>query len=610
MSLLLKHRRVMTEAVHLTLAALAVIACFLLRFEFTLEAQYRAMLALALPVVMAVKLVVFRGFGVRDLAWRYLGFADLLRLGAANLAASAVAAVALRMVIGEAFPRSIYVLDPIMAMTLMVAARTLVRVIDESGRRGNGAARTILIYGAGQAGVTVLAEIAASPRIGVRVAGFIDDDPGKSDLWIHGARVLGPGAELAAIAHRSGAAEVWIALAQASGAELTAILEKCRAAGVAAKRIPALSELIRHRVLVDQIRDVRLEDLLGRPPVSLDESAIRGRVAGRTILITGAGGSIGSELCRQIARHHPAALIGFDHAETALYQIDQEMREHFPEVRFIARVGSIRNRRRLAEVFRAHRPQSVYHAAAYKHVPMMETQLFEAVANNIFGTRNVAQAAVRFGVEDFVLVSSDKAVRPANVMGATKRAAELVCLSRSTARTRFAAVRFGNVLGSSGSVIPLFQRQIAAGGPVTVTHPEMRRFFMTIPEAAQLVLEAGAMGAGGEIFVLEMGEPVRIVDLARNLVMLSGLRPDGDIRIEFSGIRPGEKLSEELSGIEDGTVATRHAQIRTFSGRSSGVDLDPLKRSMQARDAAGVVEALQEMVPDYNPSRFVLSVGA
>ncbi len=613
MKLLLRHRRLASEMVHLLLAAVALPASFLLRFEFSLDAQYRAMLWLALPVVLAVKLIVFRGFGLRDLAWRYWGFSDLVRLGTANCVASAAAAVALRMAIGGAFPRSIHVLDFMVCLALMTAARAAARMIDEGARPRQDSARVVLIYGAGQAGVRVLSEVAANPRIGYRAAGFIDDDPGKRSLRIHGARVLGSGAELAGIARRTGALEVWIA-AGASGAELTSIFEKCRAAGVAAKRVPALAERIERGGLVEQIREVRLEDLLGREPVVLDETAIAGRICGRRILITGAGGSIGSELCRQIARFRPAAMIGFDHSETALYQIDQEMREQFPEVRFTAEVGNIRNRRRLREVFRAHRPQSVYHAAAYKHVPMMEAHLFEAVANNVFGTRNVARTAAHWSVEDFVLVSSDKAVRPVSVMGATKHVAERVCQEmESGARsvTRFSAVRFGNVLGSNGSVIPRFQRQIAAGGPVTVTHPEMRRYFMTIPEAAQLVLQAAAMrfeeAGGGEVFVLEMGQPVRIADLARNLVLLSGLQPDADIRIEFTGIRPGEKLFEELNAIDEDTVPTPHPQIRVFAGNSAGADLVGLTRAMRARDAAGVVLALKEIVPDYNPSSFVLN---
>lgn len=315
----------------------------------------------------------------------------------------------------------------------------------------------------------------------------------------------------------------------------------------------------------------------------------------------------------------PAALVGFDHGETPLYEIEQELAARFPEVAFFPEVGNIRDRRRLREVFRDHRPQSVYHAAAYKHVPMMEAHLFEAVENNVFGTHQVARAAIAAGCEEFVLVSSDKAVRPVNVMGATKRLAELVCLGAGglggedslRRETRFVAVRFGNVLGSNGSVIPRFRSQIAQGGPVTVTHPEMRRFFMTITEAAQLVLEAAAMGRGGEIFVLEMGEPVRIADLARKMVLLSGLRPDEDIPIVYTGIRPGEKLLEELHAANEETVETSHRQIRVFAGGALGVErledgLRALRQAAEARDAAAVVMCLKDLVPDYNPSGAVL----
>jgi FlaA1/EpsC-like NDP-sugar epimerase len=380
--------------------------------------------------------------------------------------------------------------------------------------------------------------------------------------------------------------------------------------------VPALSELIDSRVLAGQIREVRIEDLLGRPPARLDDSAVRSKITGQVVLVTGAGGSIGSELCRQLARHAPAALIGFDHGETALYEIEQELRTSYPDVLFIAEAGSVQSRPRLEEVFARHRPKWVYHAAAYKHVPMMEAHMFEAVQNNIFGTRNIARAAATWGASGFVMVSTDKAVRPTNIMGATKRAAELVCLleaARPAAGSRFktTAVRFGNVLGSNGSVIPRFRQQIAAGGPVTVTHPDMRRYFMTIPEAAQLVLQAGAMGAGGEIFVLEMGEPVRILDLARKLILLSGLRPDADIPIVFSGLRPGEKMYEELSAYEENTVATPHPQIRVFTGPSpdrvrAEQTLDQLRGAVRARDAAGLLIALKELVPDYNPSNSVL----
>ncbi len=604
---LLRHRRFVSEAIQIVLGAIALASAFLLRFEFTLEPAYAQMILRSLPLVLGIKFCVFRAFGLRDLAWRYLGFQDLARIATANMAASAAATIVLRIAIGSGFPRSVHFLDMLLCLTLMVAARAAARVYFEA-RTPSASARRILIYGAGKAGVTVLSEIRANPQLGYEVVGFLDDDPSKRNLRLHGIRVLGGSATLAEVARKSRVEEVLIALPNATGSELTLILEQCRAARVTAKRIPSLVELIDHKVLVAQIRDVRLEDLLGRAPVRLDPSQIRARLAGRVVLVTGAGGSIGSELCRQIARYSPRALVGFDNAETALYQIDQEMREQFPEVPFYPEIGSIQNRRRLDEVFRDHRPAAVYHAAAYKHVPMMEAHLFEAVENNVFGTRNVVRAAIASGVDEFVLVSSDKAVRPTNVMGATKRVAELICTS---AGAQFCAVRFGNVLGSNGSVIPLFKRQIAAGGPVTVTHPEIRRFFMTIPEAAELVLQAAAMGNGGEIFVLDMGEPVRIQDLARKLILLSGLKPDDDIRIEFTGIRPGEKLYEEVSSIEEDTVPTRHSKIRIFTGLNASHEstsrcLEELRRATEARDAAEVVLALKELAPDYNPSGFLL----
>ncbi len=426
--------------------------------------------------------------------------------------------------------------------------------------------------------------------------------------------MLGDRAALAAAARRQRVGEVLLALPAAGAAEIAAIVEECRAARVAARRIPPLAELIDQRVLVEQIREVRLEDLLGRSPAAWEESQVRAGIAGQVVLVTGAGGSIGSELCRQIARFRPRALIGLDQAETALYHVEQLLHEQFPGVRFHPEVGNIQNRRRLAKIFREHSPGAVYHAAAYKHVPMMEAHLFEAVENNILGTASVARAALAAGVRTFVLVSSDKAVRPANIMGASKRMAELVCLAAGADRegsTKFLAVRFGNVLGSSGSVIPLFERQIAAGGPLTVTHPDMRRFFMTIPEAAQLVLQAATMGSGGEVFVLDMGAPVRIVDLARKMILLSGLDPDRDIRIEFSGVRPGEKLCEELSAYQENTVSTPHAQIRVFTGPGVPAEtmarcLEDLRRAADRRDAAGILLRLKEMIPEYHPSEAAL----
>jgi FlaA1/EpsC-like NDP-sugar epimerase len=609
------NRRRIVDLIHLALIALAFGASFLLRFDFSLAPPYTLMLKVSLPLAVAVKLAVFRAFGLRDLAWRYLGFTDLLRIAASNLAASMTAAAALRLVMGSAFPRSIYVIDLLAASALLAGAHAAAKaVVDARPVNMTTRRKRIAIYGAGQAGALLLGEICANPQLGFEAVGFFDDDALKHSLTIHGVKVLGGLETLSGAISKRRIEMVLIALPRATGGQITAILEHCRAARVAAKRVPALEDVAAQgEVLARQIRDVRIEDLLGRRPVELQAPEIRARLKGHVALVTGAGGSIGAELCRQIALHEPAALVGFDHSETALYEIDREMRARFPGLAFHPEIGCIRNRRRLEEVFGRHVPDSVYHAAAYKHVPLMESQILEALENNVFGTRNVAEIAAEFGVGDFVLISSDKAVRPANVMGATKRMAEMVVQSMAASapgRARFMAVRFGNVLGSSGSVIPVFRQQIAAGGPITVTHPEMQRFFMTVPEAAQLVLEAAAMGRGGEIFALEMGEPVRILDLARKMALLSGLQPGQDIRIEFSGIRPGEKLYEELSAYEENTLPTPHSQIRIFSGLplSSGDlarSLEKLRLAANAGDASGVLLCLKELVPGYNPSDFV-----
>ncbi len=609
---LLRHRRAASAVFHALVVAAALASAFLLRFEFTLDARYGRMLLLALPVSIAVKLAVFRGYALRDLPWRFIGLEGVTRMVVANATASVAAGLLLRWQLGSGFPRSIHVLDFLLCLAFMTGARLVVRLHFEPSC--GVVSRRILIYGAGRAGVTLLSEIREHPELGYHVAGFLDDNPLKRDLRMRGVRVWGGRAVLTEVVRRERINEILLALPGAPGSEIAAILEECRSAGVGTRRIPPLAELMDNRVLVGQIREVQVEDLLGRPAVQLDESGIRAGLAGKVVLVTGAGGSIGGELCRQIARYQPAAIVGLDQSETALYHIDQEMREQFPRVVFHAEVGSVQNRRRLEELFCEHRPHAVYHAAAYKHVPLMEAHLFEAVENNIFGTHEVARAARAAGVKIVVLVSSDKAVRPVSIMGATKRMAELVCLAanQEEKRTRFLAVRFGNVLGSNGSVIPRFRRQIAAGGPVTVTHPDMRRYFMTIAEAAQLVLQAAALGTGGEVFVLDMGEPVRILDLARKMILLSGLKPDADIRIEFSGIRPGEKLCEELSAYEEDTLPTRHSQIRVFSG--SGVQrealsrcLEDLREAVAARDREGAVLVLQELIPEYDPSTFVLT---
>ena len=370
--------------------------------------------------------------------------------------------------------------------------------------------------------------------------------------------------------------------------------------------MPSLAEIVAGRPVARQIRAVAVEDILGREPVELDRRRISGRLRGQVAMVTGAAGSIGSELCAQIARFEPAALVAFEISESALFHQERDLLERFPGLSFHAEIGSVQNVQRLREVFRRYAPSVVYHAAAYKHVPLMERHAFEAIENNVIGTYNVAMVAAEFGSEDFVLISSDKAVRPTNIMGATKRVAELVIRALQNGGPRYVSVRFGNVLGSNGSVVPIFQKQIAAGGPVTVTHPEMQRYFMTIPEAAQLVLQASVMGRGGETFVLNMGAPVRIVDLARQLILLSGLKPGEDVRIEFTGIRPGEKLYEELQLSGERTLPTGHEKISVFAGACLPFEqvvrhLARLRKACEARDLRSLVMELQQMVPDYAP---------
>ena len=478
-------------------------------------------------------------------------------------------------------------------------------------RFGRSPRRRVVIYGAGQAGDMLFREIRSNSRLAYDVRGFVDDNGGKAGTHLHLASVLGVGSDLTVIAARHSIDEVLIAIPSATGQQMTAILQHCRDAGLPCKTIPSLGELIERDHLAAQIREVAVEDLLGRIPISLDESALRARLENAVVVVTGAAGSIGSEICRQVARFRPSSIVGFDAAETPLFHLQQEMRAAFPEVFFYAEIGNIQNSARLGEVFDTYGPSILYHAAAYKHVPMMESSLIEAAENNILGTANVAAAAAEHGIDDFVMISSDKAVRPANIMGLTKRIAELIVSSPESGSTRFVSVRFGNVLGSNGSVVPIFKRQIAAGGPVTVTHPEMQRYFMTIPEAAQLVLQASIMGKGGEIFVLDMGQPVKIVDLARNLILLSGLRPDDDIKIEFTGARPGEKLCEELSAYQENTLPTFHEKIKIFAGapvpaQTMQEELQAVRRLCALRDARGLVLRLKELVPDYNPSTDIL----
>jgi len=592
---------------------LSGVIAFLLRFDFDLPHGYLQQLAYALPIWIVAKTIVFRIANLDRGWWQFISVSDLFRLALGNLAGATLSCVVIVCVVPPGFPRSIYPLDLMICFLGTAGLRVIARMMVEApaNRRNNDAKKNTLIYGAGEAGATLLREIQRNPRLPYCVRGFLDDLPGKRGIRMLGVPVLGGYDRVNELVREYSIDTILIAIPSASGAQMTRILERCHAAGVEYKTIPGLGEVIEERGLVGQIREVAVEDLLGRNPVRLNDETIRGTLEGKIVLVTGAAGSIGSELCRQIARFNPAGIVGFEIAESPLFEVDRDLRQAFPSVPFHPVMGSIQNRARLDEVLRQYSPSIVYHAAAYKHVPMMETHVFEAVENNVFGTYNVAMAAAEHGVEDFIMISSDKAVRPTNIMGATKRVTELLLMDMRNRRTSYTAVRFGNVLGSNGSVIPIFKKQIAAGGPVTVTHPDMRRYFMTIPEASQLVLQASSMGMGGEIFVLDMGEPVKIVDLARNLILLSGLRPDEDIKIKFTGVRPGEKLYEELNFVEESTVPTPYEKIKIFTGNSMpslGMEhyLEMLRDICRRRELSDLVLTLKEMIPDYNPSAQLL----
>jgi FlaA1/EpsC-like NDP-sugar epimerase len=585
-----------------------------LRFDLVLPSIYLRHLAYAIPIWVLVKFLVFHVAKLDRGLWSHLYASDLVRIAFANLIASTLSCILILFIAPPGFPRSIYLLDLMTCFLAMSGLRLLSRMILEvvsHSRISEGAQKRTLIYGAGDAGITLLREIRNNQRLSYRVLGFLDDRPDKKGLRLAGAQVLGGGSDLESLVAKHSVEMILIAIPSATGTEMTRMLELCHKAGVECRTVPGLAEVIEGNTLTGQIREVAVEDLLGRTPVQLEGDEIRSKLEGKVILVTGAAGSIGSELCRQIARFHPAGIVGFEIAESPLFEIDREMRQTFPKVPFNPEIGSIQNRARLDDVLCQHRPTVIYHAAAYKHVPLMEAHVFEAIENNVFGTYNLAIAAAEHGVEDFVMISSDKAVRPTNVMGATKRIAELVLLGLQNGCTKYVAVRFGNVLGSNGSVIPIFKKQIAAGGPITVTHPEMRRFFMTIPEASQLVLQASAIGEGGQICVLDMGQPIKIVDLAKNLILLSGLKPGEDIEVAFTGMRPGEKLYEELSTLLEDTVPTRHEKIRIFvGGGMPEADiqdwLDSLHEICTARDTGRLVVALKEIVLDYSPSTHLL----
>ena len=574
-------------------------------------------LPLLVPLLV-IKLSVFVVMGLHRAAWRYVGLRDVFAV--ARAAWWSFFAVFLLYyglqnagwlglhtpIFSDKFPDSVFVLDFAGTIALVCGARLAVRLYHEEVRPATDTAPPkLLVLGAGNAGENVVREILRMPVTRYRVVGFLDDDRAKHGAQIHGVEVLGPIEDVKAVCAEYGVDEILIAMPSATRERLRRVVELCQGANLRYKTVPALADLIEGRASVKEIRDVEINDLLGRAPVQLDQEGIARFIRGRAVMVTGAGGSIGSELCRQIARFEPLRLVLVERAEPNLFPIDRELRASFARIDVMPYVADVGDERRMEAIFRKEHPSAVFHAAAHKHVPMMEHNPGEAIKNNIRGTRTVADVATRFGCEKFVMISTDKAVNPTSVMGCSKRVAEMYIQGLDArSETQFVTVRFGNVLGSSGSVIPIFREQIARGGPVTVPHPDMVRYFMTIPEASQLVLQAASMGHGGEIFVLDMGEPVKIVDMAREMITLSGFRPDVDIKIEFCGIRPGEKLYEELAIDGEGVSRTAHPKVGIW--RIIPTDWDWLIGQMDALvgDADGMTHdsarrRLKEIVPEF-----------
>ena len=592
------------------LIALAWWLAFELRFDQGVPRYYDTLFRRTVLIVVAIKLVVFVLFRFYDRWWRYVSIRDMWSAVRGVTAASLVASLTVYFfspVAQVRLPRSVAIMDWLFLLGLIAGTRLLARSVIERPGTGRLVARgkEVLVVGAGDAGQLTIREMQRNRQLGYTPIGVIDDDPRKKNLRIHGVRVLGTTAELAHILRDNRPDEVLIAIPSASGEVRQRIVTLTREGNVPVKTLPGLYELISGETdLATQIRPVQVEDVLGREPVDVDLEASASYLENQTVLVTGAGGSIGSELCRQIARLGPQRLILVDQGETALFEIERELVDERGFAPSIPVLADVKSRTKMRQVFDRYRPSIVFHAAAYKHVPLMEANPLESVRNNAVGTRILAEIAVEFGAERFLLVSTDKAVNPKTVMGQSKALCEWIVEAygaREDIATRFVAVRFGNVLGSSGSVIPIFRRQIANGGPVTVTHPEMTRYFMTIPEAASLVIQAGAIGGRGDVFVLDMGDPVRILDLAKQMVRLSGKEPDRDIVVEIVGTRPGEKLHEELWGEGETAEATTHPKIMRVSGPTVDAvwlqdELAELERLVREGETLEVVSRLATMM--------------
>jgi FlaA1/EpsC-like NDP-sugar epimerase len=610
---------------------------YALRFDFQIPPASLAQFWRLLPVMLALKSSAFIALGLYRTMWRYTSMLDFWKLLFATLCSTAAVSLTLLFTYRfHGFSRAVFLIDLGLTLLFTGGIRMLVRAgyskahlfklkfitIPFFGKRsGDGPKKKkVVIVGAGSAGEKLIREINDNRALNYSVKALIDDDHEKFGRTIHGVKVMGSVEDLPNVVRRCGASEVLIAIPSASGGQIRRIITKCEACSVPFKTLPGLSDLVRGRISVKELRDVSYEDLLGRPQAKLDLEGIKSYLKDARVLVTGAGGSIGCELCRQISRFAPELIVLLDAAESNLFNIQMELKHSLRFSDYAAVLADIKNRELLTKILSYYKPDVIVHAAAYKHVPMLERNPWEAVHNNILGTRNLMKAAISFNTSRFVMVSTDKAVRPTNVMGASKRVCELLMQTyQGENGCKMMCVRFGNVVGSAGSVVPLFRQQIARGGPVTVTHPDVTRYFMTIPEACQLIIQAGALGKGGEVFILEMGEPVKIMDMARDLIRLSGREPDKDIEIIVTGLRPGEKLCEELITVGEGIEKTSHEKIMMLKSELSLQDtanrhayrawlndkLQELKQAADCYDGVLIRTRLHEIVPEYEPSESV-----
>ena len=611
------YRRSFLIFIDLLVVVFSFFGAFLLRFDFTLPGDYSSFYLVWLPIFIVLKLSIFYFFGLYKVIWRFTSIWELLKIVKAVTFGSVTIILCLWFSSGfDGFPRSILLLDYMLTIFATSLSRISVRIYfthfynrpllsEESSKK------KLLLIGAGRTGAKIAREIIDTPASPYSIAGFIDDDPSKKNALLHGYQVLGTVADLVNI--RVKFDEILITAPTASGDQIRRIVKFCKLSGKNYKIVPSLTELLDKEVSLSAIRDVSYVDLLGREEVKLDKNSIENLLKGKRVLITGAGGSIGSELVRQCLVYNPAELICIDNSEENLFNISSEMEQIKTRAVIKSILGDILAKKHMEKIINEMRPQIIFHAAAYKHVPIQELHPWAAVKTNVGGTMNLINLADKYRVEKFVLVSTDKAVNPVNVMGATKRLAEKLIQSINIdSKTEFSAVRFGNVIGSSGSAIPTFQKQINSGGPVTITHPEMTRYFMSIQEAAQLILQAGAYGKKGKIFLLEMGKPIKILQLARDLIRLSGLEPDTDISIVFTGLRPGEKLYEELQSLDEKVIPSEHKKIMILDDSNHEMSWDALKNTIEDLlniaenlDSDEIQSKLSQLLPDYKPSSFI-----